>query len=183
MKTLIESLLSDIDTTLAQGDKWEKKFAAVQSEIKYISDCINNFEPNSARPSKWYLWNGKETTRATIFFRTSNLTKYFNLPGKHIFIAITFNKFFQAWDVNIIFSNANKTTIDNKLHQLERIGNIQGSILYRFEEKNIPNNKTSKFRMDQFIQTYVSHMFNDVESFKQYVVEPYGKGIPPKQII
>jgi hypothetical protein len=110
------------------------------------------------------------------------LTKYFNLPGKHIFIQIIFDKYFHACGVNVIFSNANKTTIDNKQHQLERIGSICGDVLYKFEEKNIPNDKASKFRMDEFIKTYVSHMFNDIESFKRYVVEPYDKGIKPKVI-
>lgn len=183
MKTLKESLLSDIDTTIAQGDKWDKKFAPAQSELKYISDCINNFEPNNASASKWNFQKSENTTRATIFFRTSKLTKYFNLPGKHIFIAVSFNKYSQAWTVDIIFSNANKTIIDNRRHHVEYIGNMRGSISYRFEEKNIPNDKTSKFRMDEFIQKYVSHMFNDIESFKQYVVETYDKGIPPKQTI
>ena len=182
MKTLKESLLSDIDTTIAQGDKWDKKFAAAQSELKYISDCINNFEPNNASASKWHFWKDENKTRTTIFFKTSKLTKYFNLPGKHIFIAVSFNKYYQEWVVDIIFSNASKTIIDNRQHQLERIGNIQGDVSYRFEEKNIPNDKTSKFRVDEFIQTYVSHMFNDIESFKQYVVEPHDKGIHPKVI-
>jgi hypothetical protein len=182
MRTLKESLLSNIDTTIAQGDKWDKKLTVAQSELKYISDCINNFEPNNSSASKWYLWNGEYRTRATIFFKTSKLTKYFNLPGKHIFIQIIFDKNFHAWDVNVIFSNANKTTIDNKQHQLERIGNIQGDILYTFEEKNIPNDKDTKFSVDEFIKTYVSHMFNDIESFKRYVVEPHDKGIKPKVI-
>lgn len=182
MKTLKESLLSNIDTTIAQGDKWDKKFAAAQSELKYISDCINNFEPNNASGSKWYLWSDEYRKRATIFFKTPKLTKYFNLPGKHIFIQIIFTKFSHEWGVNIIFSNASKTTIDNKQRQMERIGNIQGNVLYTFEEKGATNDNASKFRMDEFIKTYVSHMFNDIEAFKQYVVAPHDKGIHPKVI-
>ena len=176
MKTLKESLLDDIETTMKGGDKWMKKLEEVQIDLKYISNCINNFDPNNATASQWYLWRGDYTVRATIFFRTPKLTKYFNLPGKHIFIAVVFNKIHHTWDVDILFSNANKTIIDNKLHQLERIGSIKGSMLYRFDEKNIPIDKETKFRVDEFIRTYVSRMFNDSESFKQYIVEPYEKG-------
>ena len=181
MKTLYESILDDIDVQMSKGDKIVKNFTAVQSDLKYIDDCINNFDPNSARPSKWYLWRDDYRVRSTIFFKTSKLTKHFNLPGKHIFIAVTFNKFHHTWDVNVIFSNASKTTIDNRQRQLERIGSIQGSVSYNFEEKNIPTDKASKFRMDEFIQTYVSPMFNDFESFKQYIVEPYVNDIRPEK--
>lgn len=183
MKTLKESLLDDIETTMKSGDKWMKKLKEAQSELKYISDCINNFDPKSASPSKWYFWRGDYRVRSTIFFKTSKLTKHFNLPGKHIFIAVIFNKFHHTWDVNVIFSNAGKTTIDNRQHQLERIGSIRGNVLYSFEEKNIPNDKASKFRVDEFIQTYVSPMFTDIESFKQYIVEPYEKEILPNTTI
>lgn len=183
MKTLKESLLSDIDTNLAQGDKWDKKFATAQSELKYISDCINNFEPNSASPSKWYLWSNEYRKRATIFFKTPKLTKYFNLPGKHIFIQIIFDKYFHSWGVNVIFSNASKTTIDNKNNQMERVGSIRGNFLYTFKENGVPNDKASKFRMDEFIQTYVSPMFKDIESFKQYIVDPYDNKMPDKETI
>lgn len=186
MKTLKESLLDNIETTMKDGDKWhnklEKQIADVQSELKYISDCINNFEPNNSSASKWYLWSDEYRKRATIFFKTPKLTKYFNLPGKHIFIQIIFTKFSHEWGVNIIFSNASKTTIDNKQRQMERIGNIQGNVLYTFEEKGATNDNASKFRMDEFIQKYVSHMFNDIESFKQYVVEPYDKNMPNREI-
>jgi hypothetical protein len=183
MKTLKESLLSDIDTNLAQGDKWDKKFAAAQSELKYISDCINDFDPNSASPSKWYLWSNEYRKRATIFFKTPKLTKYFNLPGKHIFIQIIFDKYFHSWGVNVIFSNASKTTIDNKNNQMERVGSIRGNVLYTFKENGVPNDKASKFRMDEFIQTYVSPMFNSIESFKQYIVDPYDNKMPDKETI
>lgn len=77
----------------------------------------------------------------------------------------------------MIFSNANKTIIDSKRQQMERIGSIQGDILYSFEESNIPNNKESKFSFDEFVQKYLSPMFNDINSFEQYIVEPYEKGI------
>lgn len=183
MKTLKESLLDNIETTMKNGDKFEKQFAAAKSELKYISDCINDFNPHNAKPSKWYLWNGETNDRITIFFKTPNLTKYFNLPGKHIFIAVTFIRYFHYWDVNVIFSNANKTIIDNKHRQLERIEHIKGDVSYTFEEKNIPKNKVTKFKVDEFIKTYVSPMFNDIESFKQYVVEPYNNGIHHKEII
>jgi hypothetical protein len=182
MKTLKESLLSDIDTTIAQGDKWGKTHAEVETDIKYISDRINDFDPHSASASKWYLWRGEYTMRATIFFRTSKLTKYFNLPGKHIFITVSFNTYHHVWEVSVIFTNANKTVLDHKQHNLERVGNIKGSIWYKFEEKGIPNGKISKFNVDEFIQTYVRHMFNDIESFEQYIVKPYTEGIRPNTI-
>ena len=177
MKTLKESILDDIGTTMKKGDKWMKKLAEVETNIKYISDCINDFDPHSASPSKWYLWSNDLRKRATIFFKTPKLTKYFNLPGKHIFVAVTFHKYSQEWNVSIIFSNASKTTLDHRQRHLECIGSIQGSISYTFEEKNIPKDKASKFRMDEFIQTYVSPMFNDIESFEKYIVEPCVSGI------
>lgn len=183
MKTLKESLLDDIGTTLKNGNKMIKNFAAAEVDIKYIYDRINDFDSHSASPSKWYICKDDNRTHTTIFFKTPKLTKYFNLPGKHIFIQIIFDNYFKTWGVNVIFSNANKTTIDNKRHQMEHIGSIRGHVLHSFEEQGIPNNKASKFRIDEFIKTYVSPMFNSIESFKQYVVDPYEKGIRPNTTI
>ena len=184
MKTLKESLLDDIGTTMKKGDKWMKLLADINIDIKYIYDRINDFDPNSASGSKWYLWSNEYRKRATIFFKTPKLTKYFNLPGKHIFITVTFHMYSKEWNVSIIFTNANKTILDHRQNHLECIRSIQGSVSYTFEEKNIPNDKASKFRMDEFIQKYVSHMFSDIESFEKYIVEPCIKGISPnKEII
>lgn len=183
MRTLKESLLDDIGITMKKGDKWMKSIEDVKTDIKYMFDRINDFDPNSASPSKWYLWSNEYRKRATIFFKTPKLTKYFNLPGKHIFIQIIFDKYFHSWGVNVIFSNASKTTIDNKNNQMERVGSIRGHVLYTFKENGVPNDKASKFRMDEFIQKYVSPMFKDIESFKQYIVDPYDNKMPDKETI
>lgn len=183
MKTLKESILDDIDIQMKAGDKYAKEYKVALSDIKSISNCINNFDPNSAS-TKWYMWKNDLRKRATIFFKTPKLTKYFNLPGKHIFVAVTFHKYSQEWNVSIIFTNANKTILDHRQNHLECIRSIQGSVSYIFEEKNIPKDKASKFSMDEFIQKYVNHMFSDIESFEKYVVEPCIKGINPnKEII
>ena len=179
MKTLYESILDDIDIQMKAGDRQAKNYEDVVSNLRYISNCINDFDPHSVSASKWYFWKDDYKKRSTIFFKTPKLTKYFNLPGKHIFIQIIFDNYFKTWDVNVIFSNASKTIIDNRQHQMERIGSIRGSISYKFEEKGTPNDKASKFRMDEFIQKYVSPMFNDIESFEKYIVEPCINGIRP----
>jgi hypothetical protein len=176
MKTLKESLLDDVGTTMKKGDKWMKALADINIDIKYMHDRINDFDPNSASGSKWYLWKGDSITRATIFFRTPKLTKYFNLPGKHIFITVTFNIYRHIWECWVMFTNANRTIIDNKLQQLERVGNVKGSVLYKFEENGIPSDKASKFSVDKFIQKYVSPMFKDIESFEEYIVKPHTEG-------
>lgn len=107
MKTLKESLLSDIDTTLAQGNEWEKNLKA---EIKEFLKAIS--------VAKNYEGFGFKNGRKAAFF-VPNALKQMGYDANHIEIMMyTMDNFNYAdnnedWKLNVWIS---KRSDDNKEH-------------------------------------------------------------------
>jgi hypothetical protein len=106
MKTLYESLLSDIDTNIAQGDEWEKNLKA---EIKEFLRVISS--------AKYYEATGFKNYRRTSFF-VPNALKQLGYDANHIEIMIqTMDEFYASdakdWKLTIWLT---KRTDDNFAH-------------------------------------------------------------------
>lgn len=72
MKTLRESLLSDIDTNLAQGDEWEKNLKAEIKEFLKVIGAAKNYEGFGFK-------NGRRTS-----FFVPNALKQLGYDANHI---------------------------------------------------------------------------------------------------
>lgn len=102
MKTLYESLLSDIDANLAQGDEWDKNLKA---EIKEFLKAIST--------AKNYESFGFRNKRKTSFF-VPNALKQLGYDANHIEIMIyTTDDLTDEWGLTILLS---KRSDDNKKH-------------------------------------------------------------------
>lgn len=107
MKTLKESLLSDIDTNLAHGNEWEKNLKA---EIKEFLRGISS--------AKNYEGFGFKNGRKTAFF-VPNALKQIGYDANHIEIMMytmdnfTFDAHADEWKLTIILS---KRSNDNMKH-------------------------------------------------------------------
>lgn len=103
MKTLKESLLSDIDTNLAKGDEWEKN---LKGEIKEFLKAIST--------AKYYEATGFKNYRRTSFF-VPNALKQLGYDANHIEIMMhTMDEFYVSdakdWKLTISLT---KRTDDN----------------------------------------------------------------------
>ena len=87
MKTLKESLLTDIDDTLAYGDEWEKN---LKGEIKEFLKAITT--------AKNYESLGFKNGRKTAFF-VPNLLKQLGYDANHIDITISTIYNFRGYEV------------------------------------------------------------------------------------
>lgn len=106
MKTLKESLLSDIDTNLAQGDEWEKNLKA---EIKEFLRGIGS--------AKYYEKTGFKNGRRAAFF-VPNALKQLGYDANNIEIMMyTMDEFYSSdtedWSITISLT---KRTDDNFAH-------------------------------------------------------------------
>lgn len=108
MKTLKESLLSDIDTTLAQGDEWEKNLKAEIKEFLKVIGAAKNYEGG------YSLKNGRSNK---VF--TPNVLHELGFDANHIEImmytmdSFTFDSYADEWKLTIILS---KRSDDNMKH-------------------------------------------------------------------
>lgn len=85
MKTLKESLLSDIDTNLAQGDEWEKNLKAEIKEFLKVISAAKNYEGGyslkNGRSNKVFTLNalkelGYDANHIEIFMYTMDNFSY-----------------------------------------------------------------------------------------------------------
>lgn len=108
MKTLKESLLSDIDTTLAQGDEWEKNLKAEIKEFLKVISAAKNYEGG------YSLKNGRSNK---VF--TPNALHELGFDANHIEImmytmdSFTFDSYADEWKLTISLS---KRSDDNMKH-------------------------------------------------------------------
>jgi hypothetical protein len=176
MKTLYESLLSDIETTIKSGNKiandYEKVFKEFDNLKSLCSDISN--------------WTGGEYEFQTtnipgviydyqLFVKCTQLTKYFGLVGKNIFIDVNFSPS-GVWEIRFVLTNSNKPTkYPNMDGQQYFIRNAKQNIYFKLPETSYRGGKGSRSKYDAkyIIDNYLMPKLADFETFKTEFIDVF----------
>lgn len=175
MKTLKESLLDNIETSMRKGDKMAKEEDLAIKELNYIYDKLQDFSHNSY----WVFNKGLSSKyRCTIHLNAARLAKYLGLPAKHIFIMVDCSNFNKVkWGVSICITSATKPRLDKTTHvQYVNYNTQKTYIAYDFNETNCTFDSSGygnpKYSPAEFITKYVLPMFSDIDAFKENIINP-----------
>lgn len=180
MKTLKESLLDNIETSMRKGDKIAKEEDLAIKELNLIYDRLQDFSATkSVCPSCWeYTNSAAYKHRCSIHLNTPRLTKYFGLPAKYMFIIVHCSNWKKVkWSVRVCITSATKPRLDKITHAQYVSYNTEKSlIVYDFNETNCTFNDLgygeSQYAPAEFITKYVLPMFSDIDAFKENIINP-----------
>lgn len=164
MKTLKESLLSDIDTNLAQGDEWEKNLKA---EIKEFFKAIST--------AKNYERFGFKNGRKTAFF-VPNALKQLGYDANHIEIKMYtmdnfgFETHMNEWKVSIWLT---KRSDDNTEH-------ING--VY---DKTVYMDRWEFYNCNDVVKELIKPAAKSLDTFKKFLdnMEKWNEQLVGKQLL
>lgn len=176
MKTLKESLLDNIETSMRKGDKMAKEEDLAIKELNSIYDRLQDFTSSHSG------WDYNKTLsykyRCTIHLNATRLAKYLGLPAKHIFIIVQCSDWKKVrWGVRICITSATKPRLDKSTHaQYVSYNTEKALIAYDFNETNCTFDSLgygeSQYAPAEFITKYVLPMFSDMNAFKENIINP-----------
>ena len=180
MKTLKESLLDNIETSMRKGDKMAKEEDLAIKELNYIYDRLQDFSASSSTHSSYWYYNKTLSYkhRCTIHLNATRLAKYLGLPAKHIFIMVQCSNWKKVkWGVRICITSATKPRLDKSTHaQYVSYNTEKALIAYDFNETNCTFDSLgygkSQYAPAEFITKYVLPMFSDMNAFKENIINP-----------
>lgn len=180
MKTLKESLLDNIETSMRKGDKMAKEEDLAIKELNSIYDRLQYFSSKHSAHSSCWEFNKvlSYKHRCTIHLSAARLAKYFGLPAKYIFIIVDCSNFKKVkWGVRICITSATKTRLDKSTHaQYVSYDTEKTLIAYDFNETNCTFDSSGygnpKYSLAEFITKYVLPMFSDIDAFKENIINP-----------
>ena len=180
MKTLKESLLDNIETSMRKGDKMAKEENLAIKELNYIYDRLQDFSASSSAHSSYWYYNKvlSYKHRCTIHLNATRLAKYLGLPAKHIFILVDCSNYKKVkWGVRICITSATKPRLDKQTHaQYISYNTEKAKIVYDFNETNCAFDSSgfgeSQYAPAEFITKYVLPMFSDMNAFKENIIDP-----------
>ena len=176
MKTLYESILSDIETNIKYGNKIENNYQKVFKEfdnLKSLCGDISNWTggeyelQSTLKPGVIYDYQ--------LFVKCTQLPKYFDLAGKNIFIEVNF---FPSgfWEISFALSNSNRPTkYPNMPGEYYFVKDTKQNIYFKLSETSYKGGKGSRSKYDvkYIIDTYLMPKLSNFETFKTEFIDVF----------
>lgn len=169
MKTLKESILDDMEDTLMRGDKYDKQYKAAEKELNAIKSLCSDIKN----------WHGGEGGYIDgigydyqIFVNCTKLDKMFSLPGKKLYMLITFIPRLQQWKLTFEFTNAREMCQNPNCERFSFIKSFKQKFeLAYIDTKFVKGEgKRSRFTPQEFIDKYVISNFANMNTFEKEIV-------------
>lgn len=175
MKTLKESLLADIETSMASGTKLADTYKKAEKELedikKTVCDLSNWVGYEQENITEFELYKGIKVVYR-IFIKCSKLSKIFDLIGKNLFISLVFMPGFR-WSVKYAFTNANQAhrLPDDQNHLF--IKHFKQAFEYQYKENGYKpgTGNRSKYTPEEIIEKLILPKFENIETFKSEIVD------------
>lgn len=187
MKTLRESLLSDIDTNLAQGDKILKKYKIAEKELENLYNKCKDLKNYAGGEFTDYI--DREITKTgynyQLFVECPKLLKYFGIGAKNIFLILLFSPKERLWRIRMHFISTKPIEHFSHKGWLMLNGRTKNEICFEYKDTSfnpLDTSNTSKYTCDDMIEKYILPKFSGMDAFKKDIVEPCDKKIPDKVI-
>ena len=176
MKTLKESLLDDIETTMTSGSKWIATYNRVEKELddikKLCGDLSNWIGDEHETMAETEVYKGV-AFEYRILVKCGKLSKCFDLIGKNLFITLAFHPGMHRWDIGYKFTNANQAhrMPYNSNHIF--IKSFKQAFEYRYNEQGYKpgTGSRSKYTPEQIIKRFILPKFENMEVFKSEIVD------------
>jgi hypothetical protein len=164
MKTLKGSLLSDIDTTLAQGDEWEKNLKAEIKEFFKAISTVRNYESFGFK-------NGRKTA-----FFVPNVLKQLGYDANYIEIKMYtmdnfgFETHMNEWKLSIILS---KRSDDSMKH----INTVYDKMVYM--------DRWEFYKWNDVVKELIKPAAKSLDTFKKFLdnMEKWNEQLVGKQLL
>lgn len=175
MKTLKESLLADIETSMVSGSKLIDIYKQAEKELddikKICGDLSNWTGEEHENITEFEVYKGIEVKYA-IFIKCSKLSKYFDLIGKNLFISLVFTPGYR-WSVKYQFTNANQAhRLPDDQNRLF-IKHFKQAFEYQYKETGYKSGagSRSKYTPEEIIEKLILPKFENIETFKSEIVD------------
>lgn len=193
MITLYEGILTDMESTMSIGDKYEKDYKLAHKEFdNLISTCSN---PKNWKGSAWAhhpadlagfhnLRYAGVIQDFQIFIKCSKLLKHFELPARNVFIRIHFTPADKEWRIEFELTNSHQPTVNpNRTDGTIFVKNHKHKIVFTLKELSYVNgvNKRSKYSIDDIIEKYLMPKLKDLNTFENEIVKPFIDAISKNQ--
>lgn len=176
MKTLYESILSDIDTNIKSGNKIANDYQKVFNEFDNLKSLCSDL-------SNWT--GGEYELQATnipgviydyqLFVKCTQLTKYFGLIGKNIFIDVNFSPS-GVWEIQFVLTNSNQSTkYPNMKGEHYYVKDAKRRIIFKLPETSYKGGRGSRSKYDvkYIIDNYLMPKLSDFETFKTEFIDVF----------
>ena len=176
MKTLKESILSDMENALQDGDKFDKQYKAAEKElnvIKSLCSDIKNWHGGEGENIDGDNINNGIAYDYQIFVNCAKLDKMFSLPGKKLYILIKFIPRLQQWTLTFEFTNAREMCQNPNCERYSFIKSFKQKFELAYIDTKFVKGKgkRSRFTPQEFIDKYVISNFTDMNTFEKEIVE------------
>lgn len=188
MRTLRESLLDDIETTMKNGDKILKNYKVAEKELENLYNKCKDLKNYAGGEFTDYI--DRETTKTgynyQLFVECPKLLKFFGINAKNIFLVLLFSPNESIWRIRMHFISTKP--IEHFSHEgwLMLNGRTKNEICFEYKDTSFypysNSSNTSKYTCDDMIEKYILPKFSSMDAFKTDVVEPCNKKIPDKVI-
>jgi hypothetical protein len=175
MKTLKESLLADVETSMTSGTKMVDTYKKAEQELndikKLCGDLSNWTGYEQENITEFELYKGIKVVYR-IFIKCSKLSKLFDLIGKNLFISLVFSPGYR-WSVKYQFTNANQAhrLPDDQNHLF--IKHFKQAFEYQYKETGYKPGagSRSKYTPEEIIEKLILPKFENIETFKSEIVD------------
>ena len=189
MKTLKESLLDNIETTIKNGDKMLKNYKIAEKELENLYNKCKDLKNYAGGEFDDYI--DRETAKTgynyQLFVECPKLLKYFGISAKNIFLVLLFSPNERIWRIRMHFISTKPIEHFSHKGWLMLNGRTKNEICFEYKDASFnPHNNssdTSKYTCEYMIDNYILPKFSSMDAFKQYVIEPHSKGITHKETI
>ena len=189
MKTLKESLLDNIETTIKNGDKMLKNYKIAEKELENLYNKCKDLKNYAGGEFDDYI--DRETAKTgynyQLFVECPKLLKYFGISAKNIFLVLLFSPNERTWRIRMHFISTKPIEHFSHKGWLMLNGRTKNEICFEYKDASFnPHNNssdTSKYTCEYMIDNYILPKFSSMDAFKQYVIEPHSKGITHKETI
>lgn len=179
MKTLYESILSDIETNIKSGNKIANDYQKLFKEFDNLKSLCSDF-------GNWVGGEYEVQTTNTLgiryeyqlFIKCPHLTKYFDLAGKNIFIEVNFYPS-GVWEIQFVLTTSNQPTKysgnPSTNGQQYFIKNAKQRIIFKLLETSYKGgiNSRSKYDAKYIIDNYLMPKLSDFETFKTEFIDVF----------
>lgn len=178
MRTLYESLLDDIETTMTSGSKWIATYNQFEKElddIKKLCGNLSNWSGDEHETNSEYKDFRGIAVEYRILIKCSKLSKCFDLIGKNLFITLAFYPGMRRWSIEYKLTNANQAYRMPYRQNHLFIKSFKQAFEYQYNETGYKpgTGNRSKYTPEQIIKRFILPKFENMEIFKSEIVDMY----------
>lgn len=178
MRTLKESLLDDIETTMTSGSKWIATYNRVEKELddikKLCGDLSNWIGDEHETMAETEVYKGV-AFEYRILIKCSKLSKCFNLIGKNLFISLAFYPGMRRWSIEYKLTNANQAYRMPYRQNHLFIKSFKQAFEYQYNETGYKpgTGNRSKYTPEQIIKRFILPKFENMDIFKSEIIDVF----------